>query len=435
MSWISDNNIIRYKFEEYNVFYSPIGRCYVIATDEQYLDYMNNNSYEDVFSRLADYVPLDRQRKVRSPKDYTLLTVLPNNMCNFSCSYCYSAIGRNKDSLSPSYLEKAIDYFFESKGNDFDRSLTISFMGGGEPMLSWDVVKSGILYARQLSLSKGIKLNIRIITNGSILDDERLRFIKEQSIEVSVSFEIIPEIQALQRKHNEIVVTNINRLIDYGIPVQLNATITPINVDRITEMVEIVNRDYPTVKNIMFEPVVAETMFATPEDMRQFYQQYIKGFIQGRILADKYNIYLTSFAYLRTIFPLDRACPGEFCVTAKGDITGCYCVDSEKMSLFEITKYGSINNDGIVFDESKYMNLINNNVYSKPECADCEVRWNCGGGCFHQYNTYSKPYIDEVCQFTKDFVKQVVKYKVDKRLQRGNYEEIKRQPIYFKEEW
>jgi hypothetical protein len=55
-------------------------------------------------------------------------------------------------------------------------------------------------------------------------------------------------------------------------------------------MVEIVNRDYSAVKNIMFEPVVAETMFATPEDMRQFYQQYIEGFIQGRILADKYNM-------------------------------------------------------------------------------------------------------------------------------------------------
>ncbi|MBO7189926.1 MAG: radical SAM protein [Alistipes sp.] len=432
MSWLADNNITQYKFEEYNVFYSPIGRCYVVATEEQFFEFISKGLYKEIFSLLADYVPIDQQRKVRTPKDYTLLTVLPNNMCNFSCSYCYSAMGRNKDQLSPSILKKAIDYFFESKDDKFDRPLTISFMGGGEPMLSWDVVKFGVLYARQLSISKNIKLNIRIITNGSILNDEHLQFIKEQHIDVSVSFEIIPEIQALQRKHNEIVTANINRLISFGIPVQLNATITPINVNRITEMVEIVNRDYSAVKNIMFEPVVAETMFATPEDMRQFYQQYIEGFIQGRILADKYNISLTSFAYLRTIFPLERACPGEFCITAKGDITGCYCVDSEMMPLFDMTKYGSIN-DNIIFDESKYRNLINNNVYSKPECADCEVRWNCGGGCFHQYNTYGKPYRDEACKFTKDFVKRIVEYKVNRMLQYNNKRDTN-QPIYFKEE-
>ena len=101
------------------------------------------------------------------------------------------------------------------------------------------------------------------------------------------------------------------------------------------------------------------------------------------------------------------------------------------MQLFEMTKYGSINDD-IIFDESKYTDLINNNVYSKPECADCEVRWNCGGGCFHQYNTYSKPYRDEVCTFTKDFVRRIVEYKVNKMLQNNNCIDIT-QPIYFKE--
>ena len=434
MNWLADNNIIHYEFGEYNVFYSPIGRCYVIATKEQYVEFIKNGSYGDIFSRLVDYVPLAQQHKVREPKDYTLLTVLPNNMCNFSCSYCYSAKGRNNDQLSQPSLRIAIDYFFASKSDNFTRPLTISFMGGGEPMLSWNVVKYGVLYARGIAQNKGYKLNIRIITNGSILKDEHLQFIKEQDIDISVSYEIIPEIQELQRKHYAIVSSNINRLIDHGIPVQLNATITPLNVDRITEMIEIINRDYPAVRNIMFEPVVSEEMFEIPDDMHLFYQRYLDGFIKGRVLADGYNIALTSFAYLRTIFPLERACPGEFCVTANGDITGCYCVDSDRFPLFKQTKYGSINDSEIVFDKNQFENLMGYNVYSKDECQDCEVRWNCGGGCFHQYNTYSKPYRDEVCQFTKNFVKHIVEYKVNKVLQRNNIEDIQRRPIYFKEE-
>ena len=131
---------------------------------------------------------------------------------------------------------------------------------------------------------------------------------------------------------------------------------------------------------------------------------------------------------------MERACPGEFCVTANGDITGCYCVDSDRFPLFKQTKYGSINDSEIVFDKNQFENLMGYNVYSKDECQDCEVRWNCGGGCFHQYNTYSKPYRDEVCQFTKNFVKHIVEYKVNKVLQRNNIEDIQRRPIYFKEE-
>lgn len=434
MNWLTDNNITHYKFGENNVFYSPIGRCYVVATDEQYADNINNQSYEDIFSRLTDYIPIAQQRKVRAPGDYTLLTVLPNNKCNFSCSYCYSAKGRNNDQLSISNLKIAIDYFFDSKGKDFIKPLTISFMGGGEPMLSWDVVKFGVSYARQLAQSRGYKLNIRIITNGSILNDEYLQFIKEQNIEISVSYEIIPEIQNIQRKHYEIVKSNINHLIASNIPVQLNATITPLNVSRITEMVEIVNIDYPTIKNIMFEPVVSEDMFDSPQEMNSFYQQYIDSFIQGRILADKYHIELTSFAFLRTIYPLERACPGEFCITAKGDITGCYCVDSNKMSLFKNTKYGSIDKTNIVFDNEQFDELINCNVYRKPECKDCEVKWNCGGGCYHQYHTYSKPYRDEVCVFTKKFVERVIEYKINKALQQNHYLEIFKQPIFLREE-
>ena len=41
MNWLADNNITKYKFGEYNVFYSPIGRCYVVATEEQFYEFIN----------------------------------------------------------------------------------------------------------------------------------------------------------------------------------------------------------------------------------------------------------------------------------------------------------------------------------------------------------------------------------------------------------
>ena len=434
MDWLKENNIVKYGYGDNFIFYSPIGRCYVVATQYQYDCFRSTGKFHEIFCHLTDYIPIALQPKVRAPKDYTLLTVLPNNMCNFSCYYCYSAKGRNSSQLELKNLKIAIDYFFSNKENIPQKTLTISFMGGGEPMLSWNCIKSGIIYARKIAKEKNRRLNIRIITNGSILENEHLHFFKDNDIEISVSFEILPEIQNLQRKHYELVSSNIRRLLDYGIPVQINSTITNENVERMEEMIERTITDYPTVKNLMFEPVVSQELFDSPQDMRLFYEKYAEGFIKCRILADTYNVSVTSFAYLRTIFPLERACPGEFCLTAGGNITGCYCIDSEKLPLFLKTKYGSIENNTIVFDEQAFNNLINDNIYRKTECADCEVRWNCGGGCFLQYNTYDKLYCEEVCLFTRNFVRDVVYYKIN-RMWKNKYDsEIKKQPIFFKEE-
>lgn len=434
MDWLKQYDVVRYPMGDCEIYYSPIGRCYVLARPGQFEQFINQRQYKEVFTPLTDYVPIAAQRKVKAPQDYTLLTVLPNNICNFSCSYCYSARGRNGAQLSEEDLEVAIRYFFESKPLGFTRPLTISFMGGGEPMLSWKVVREGIEYAKKRAQDKDLHLNIRIITNGSVLDEEQLAFIRREDIAVSVSFEIIPEIQNLQRKHYDEVCGNICRMLQYGIPVQVNATITPANVERMTEMIEILHTRFPAIHNAMFESVVGESLFPSPLAMRSFYTHYVEQFIAARKLADQYEIELTSFAYLRTVFPLERACPGEFCITANGDITGCYCVATKSDPLFRYTKYGTVKQDYIEFDFNQYKRLLDWNVYARGECQDCPVKWNCGGGCFHQYQSYSKPYKDEVCFFTQRFVEHIVRYKVEKFMHRQYGDHVPQLPVLLKEE-
>ena len=80
------------------------------------------------------------------------------------------------------------------------------------------------------------------------------------------------------------------------------------------------------------------------------------------------------------------------------------------------TKYGEASESDVKFDMERYENLLSANVYSKGICRDCEVKWNCGGGCFHQFHSYTQEYCDEVCRFTKDFVSALVRYKVRKQI-------------------
>ena len=63
------------------------------------------------------------------------------------------------------------------------------------------------------------------------------------------------------------------------------------------------------------------------------------------------------------------------------------------------------------------------------------MRWNCGGGCFQQYHSYDKSYCEEVCLFTRNFVRDVVCYKINRMWKNSHDSEIKKQPVFFKEEF
>ena len=413
MDWLDDKNIFRYEYGKYKVLYSPIARS--IALVENF----SAKGYHEALRVLTNYIPISQQKKVKDPKDYTLLTVLPNNTCNFSCSYCYSAAGRNRSVLSLKKLFAAIKYFIISKPKGFDKPLSISFMGGGEPMLSCDNVKAGICFSESLAEERGVQLNISVITNGSIVNQECIDFFLQHNINISVSFEILPEVQNAQRRNFDLVRQNLQTLYMADIPLQLNATITPLNVSRMSEMFIKAVSDFPKIKSLMFEPATGEDIYGSVENIRKFYQTYVTEFRHCLSLADEYSINLVSFAYLRTVYPLERACPGEFCITADGFITGCYCVGSPKEPLFTQTMYGKIVDDDVVFNLDKFRALINENIYSKPECEKCVVKWNCGGGCFHQYNSYSKAFQEEVCHFTRNFVEMIVKYRIEKYLKQN----------------
>lgn len=401
------------------ILYSPIARKILLLEKEE-AECLCEGSSDKVkkttlsaFERLMDYVPVAEQPKVRFPADYTLLTVLPTNKCNFGCSYCYAAAGRDNSTIELPRLQRAIDYFFDSKPAGFNRPLTISFMGGGEPLMATDIVREAVAYARQKAMEKLQKLNIRIITNGSMVDNDFIEFCKSQKVEVSVSFDVVKDVQNVQRGEYDTVVRNLTTMCDAGLSVQVNTTITPLNVAQMQGMLETIHEKWPEINAVMFEPVTGR-LGMDNEGLGRFLETYRKNFVSCMNKADEYGMSMTSFAYLRTVFPLDRACPGELCVTSHGDITGCYCVGSPKAPLYEETKYGEVDDRKVTFDEERYRRLMKENVYNLPECADCKVKWNCGGGCYYQRHLYDADYHELQCNFTRNFVEDIIRYRVER---------------------
>lgn len=112
------------------------------------------------------------------------LGVMLNNKCNLSCDYCY--IGHGNESITFDKFSKALKYFISIYQVNPQLQITpcILFIGG-EPLLDWALLKKCAKYAKRILPSA----KIRIISNGLSLDPEKLSFINNNNIDLTLSLD------------------------------------------------------------------------------------------------------------------------------------------------------------------------------------------------------------------------------------------------------
>ena len=106
--------------ERKNIFLIPIGDYLNTKIDDYYLVYAPLASKmlvadKDGLNQLHSILPElivegDMNRffsKVNKASDLQKMSVLPNHICNFNCSYCYSAQGRDHITLNQEALDRA----------------------------------------------------------------------------------------------------------------------------------------------------------------------------------------------------------------------------------------------------------------------------------------------------------------------------------------
>ena len=165
------------------------------------------------------------------------LMLLPNNKCNFHCSYCYSANGRTNKEININVLEASIRYFLNSERAKGER-LSITVLGGGEPLLSWNILKPALEKAMLMIEQRENTCPISLVTNGSICSDDIIQYCLCHNISLSVSFDILEDVQNSQRGSWKEVSANINRFAESGLDIALNTVISNENVTRMSEMIE-----------------------------------------------------------------------------------------------------------------------------------------------------------------------------------------------------
>jgi radical SAM protein with 4Fe4S-binding SPASM domain len=340
--------------------------------------------------------------KTGTIEDVTELSILLNNTCNFSCSYCYSAQGRSNKSIDKQKLYAALSFFIDKK-RTHSNSLKLVFSGGGDPLMSCTLLNEAIVFADELAKKQGITMQYGIVTNGSLLNEEFIGLVKQYSIHVVISFDVLEEVQNSQRGKYEEVCEGIRFLIHHDLFPGIRSTITPLNVCRMEEMVEEMLTRFPALGGIAFEPVLNRSLFSSPNELKTFYKTFVIQYFKSAKLGLENNLYVGNSTVNDSQINKERACINKFVITPEGEITACSRISSPKEEFYEHFLYGKISDSGkLLIDKNKRDNIMQKNVYYYPECTSCSAKWHCAGGCLLARYIYPPEYFQIHCDFIRE---------------------------------
>lgn len=383
--------------------YSPLTRTSVLIDGEELEEVLTSPENSEIFHSLADGIEEERSRLQHTPMPWDRLVIVPNTKCNFSCSYCYSRAGRNNREITPEICERAIDSFWEAVRPE--KIFKLGIVGGGEPLLSPEILKKLIRYAGAKAAAAGVVLQVDVSTNGSLADDDFLDFVRQYNIGIGVSFDIIPELQNRQRGHYETVAGNIRKMLRSGITPGIKATITPDAAARQEEMVMEIAKNFPGIRHLVLQLVVDPELLPDTAAAEKFYSDALDSFFRAVRAGKRCGIQVQNTLSAHAGMLVNRFCPGEYCVTPEGFISACDFFTSSIEDGLEHFCYGKISPDGskIAVDQEKWENIRQENLFSHPECQDCFAKYHCGGACTYIRRTLPPKYFAVHCRYIREF--------------------------------
>lgn len=313
--------------------------------------------------------------------------ILPiSGHCNLRCSYCFAQTKGDfgfKD-ITPQKCKEIVDFVL--KNNRPDIVCSLNFFGG-EPMLNMETIQETIEYTKLNYPNRNVAFGIT--TNGTILKEDELNFIKEHQVKLLVSYDgpasIAPHRVYVNGKHSEEnVIRNIEKLKQNNIDFQLRATISSDcnSLKNIYEYFESLNLPFAAV--LAYKSRNVDDTCVYDGKIESFKQQYkdLLNYYRNRIeKGDSINCFsiMNDVITIKTRRLKQYACGGGiniFAVTDNGNIFSC------EHLAFD-SKY-AIGNIASGINKKSLKEMQPSNVNSITGCDKCWIKYYCSAGCFSE---------------------------------------------------
>ena len=204
--------------------------------------------------------------------------------CNLACRHCYQSGGQRSEPSLPEIRAVVAEFadmlraWSEAYGISFSPAFNLT---GGEPLLRSDL-------DRIIELIGETGASVYLLSNGTLIDGNRAKRMAREVKGVQVSFEGPRDIHDVIRGKGSYLAarSGVDHLLDAGIIVTLNATLSRLNAGRMREMVSLAEE--MGVQRLGFSRLVPAgrgqelaEMMLTADEVRNLYEELLAVDIPG----------------------------------------------------------------------------------------------------------------------------------------------------------
>ncbi|MAG50269.1 His-Xaa-Ser system radical SAM maturase HxsB [archaeon] len=334
----------------------------------------------------------------------SLHIIIPTLRCNQKCVYCHASskpIDDKGEEMDEETAKKTVDFIFQSPS----KTIIIEFQGG-EPLIKFDIIKYIINYAKKLNKEKKKNLVFTVVTNLTLMNEDKMNYFIENSVGVCTSLDGPAELHNKNRpfmnnvesyKFTEKWIKRFteeykkkkieNRKMNALITITRESLKYPKEI--IDKYVELGLKDIHLrfLNNLGDARPVWESINYSPEEFINFWKKSIDYLLE----INKKNIFLrerTCFIILRKILTnidpnfLDMRSPcgaaiGQLTYTPNGDIFTC---DEARMVGEDIFKLGNTKKDTYkkILTSRQTCGIITSSINDSQICDSCAYKPYCG---------------------------------------------------------
>lgn len=355
------------KVLEMNLNHSEILECFELETDKVYFDSLLEKLYG---------MRILKNKEEKTSRKIEELYLIVTDRCNLSCTHCCAGAPdlTSKDGLDTDAMCKIIDKILQLSPSN----VTIS---GGEPL-----VRSDIWVIMEYLKSK-FNGNVDIMTNGLLINEGNINYIKKYFDNISISVDGVDEESCKIIRGNNVfknVIKKIEFLKSNGIENISTSAVLPNN-ESIRQEFEKLNYDLgtkPIFRHFSHKGRAGENYKKISVQMNEYLRNRNmkeKSIIdwQAYISTDKRDIKTGSCG----------GCESTLSIGSNGEIYPCNLLMDPVYSIgniLEIEDIVSYINNMKIDSNKEYKAFIDLKQCNNDKCRDCSVKsfcWTCPAEC------------------------------------------------------
>jgi len=327
-------------------------------------------------------------------KGTNLHIIIPTLRCNHKCIYCHSsakAISNDGFDMDEETATKTLEFIFQTPATH----ITIEFQGG-DALLNFDLFKYIVNKAKNMNEEYNKKIRYALVTNLTLLDDQKLDWICKQNIDICTSLDGPKIVHDKNRffedgKPSYDVVVNQIKKIKGRKKLSALMVTTRYSLEYWKEIVdEYVKWDFRSlqikyINKLGFAENKWNEVGYTIEEFLEFWTKSVDYMIelnkQGIKIKERFvTLFLQKILDERDPSFLDARSPcgaviGQIAYDTNGDI---YCCDEGRN--FDIFKLGNVKNNTYneILTKDSSLKIISSSINENYLCDNCVYKPYCG---------------------------------------------------------